>query len=537
MKKKRFSFYKKQYLSIILLIATAFIFQLCTKTEIKNDSVAGSSSKDESAAATVADDTYKIGPVNNNLNAMALTIQSADDSIATVVKTYSKDSLSHNWHITKVDTGIFRISCGYSGKALATPSATAVDGQQLIQLRYDSSKHEQWGIKKNAQGQYRFFNKATNYYINLEPNGKVTQRKPSTTQSQLWTLTAEKVIYCDADVNNFFRRTSGWIASDGAESMQLTDGRVFWSMGDSHINDYDFKTGKVYCLFQVRNAGLLQPAIHSWYWPLTQTLTGNPLGGFQSYFKNKADDNYWMWPSNGFQLSGNDTLYLYSQPLKKKGSGSLGFTNDSIPIWCKVHTTDMQVVQYHYLQDFNGIDFGAGLVPEDDGYVYAFGTKITFIYANIYVARFPKTNPDAPWTFWTGSIWDTDVTKIKRVSEGASNSVSVVKYQGKYICISTEFSVTCDAGTHIYTAFANGPTGPFSTRKIIYQIPDRLQGHSPFWYAGNGHPEFDNAAHELLITYDINGFGSCVNTCTAGRMDPDIYRPKAIRVPAGIIFP
>ena len=49
------------------------------------------------------------------------------------------------------------------------------------------------------------------------------------------------------------------------------------------------------------------------------------------------------------------------------------------------------------------------------------------------------------------------------------------------------------------------------------------------------HPEFDDKTKELLITYCINGYGNCVNTCINNRFNPDYYRPKAIRVPYKVI--
>lgn len=534
MKKYTGTLFSISNIALGILILTSLIFLNCTKTE--NDlSAVNSNSKDQLSEATVAEATYKISDINNAASVMTLAKQSIDDNMAVKTKTYNADSLSHHWHFTKVSLGVYRISCGYSGKVLATKTTTAMEGQGLVQLRYDTSDNQLWKIKKNISGQYRFYNKATGFYINRETNGTVTQRISSTSQNQLWNLNAVTAIYVDVDANNFFRRTQGWVASDGAASEPLNDGRVIWMMGDSHIDDYFYSSGKVYCLFQVRNAALLQPSSHSWHWPLTSTLIGNSFPGFKSYFKNKASDDYWMWPGSAVQPAGNDTMYVFNQPLKKTGSGAWDWADDSLPVWAKIRTTDMKVVQYSYLQNFNGIYFGCGFSKETDGYIYAFGNKQTFILSNVYVARFPANNPNAKWTFWNGTGWDTDITKIKRVSEGASTSVSVVKYQGKYICISTEFSVTCDAGTHIYTATSNSPTGPFTTRKSIYQIPDRLQGHTPFFYAPNGHPEFVNTASELLLTYDINGYGTCVNTCVGGKMDPDVYRPKAIRVPFSII--
>jgi hypothetical protein len=62
----------------------------------------------------------------------------------------------------------------------------------------------------------------------------------------------------DKEFVEFFRRSSGWTAGDGALSVRLSSGQVLWLFGDSHLDDIDPKTGTMPCLFQARNAGLLQ---------------------------------------------------------------------------------------------------------------------------------------------------------------------------------------------------------------------------------------------------------------------------------------
>ena len=107
--------------------------------------------------------------------------------------------------------------------------------------------------------------------------------------------------------------------------------------------------------------------------------------------------------------------------------------------------------------------------------------------------------------------------------------------RNKYVLVSTEFSVSCDAGTHIYTATADSLTGPFTTRKALYTIPDNDLGHSPFFYGPILHPEYINTSNELLITYDINTYSSCEPSCINNGFNPDFYRPRGLRVPLQLI--
>jgi hypothetical protein len=101
----------------------------------------------------------------------------------------------------------------------------------------------------------------------------------------------------------------------------------------------------------------------------------------------------------------------------------------------------------------------------------------------------------------------------------------------------SEFSVACDQGRAIYMATSPEPTGPFSPLKKVHEIEDRYQNHTPFFYMAVAHPEFINQAHEILVTYSINGYEPCVPACVTNRAIPDHYRPRAIRVPLSLVDP
>ncbi|MBG9378526.1 hypothetical protein I5907_19985 [Panacibacter sp. DH6] len=346
-------------------------------------------------------------------------------------------------------------------------------------------------------------------------------------------LTAQKV-YKDSTVINFFRRTAGWIASDGGLTATLADGSTLWLMGDSHIDDYDAATGTIPCLFQVRNAAVLQPA-NNWDWRATTTLTGNS-SGIKSYLKNNASDTFFMWPGAGIQLK--DTVYVYCGSLKNAGSGAFGFAAAGNDVMAKIHYPSMKVVGYEVLPGFQEINFGIGFILSADGYVYAYGQKLHYLTNNLYVARFKANKPTKEWQFWNGTKWQADVRLAKAIAsqDGVSGTFHISKVKDKLLLVSSALSINCDAGKDIYTSFSDHLTGPFTGRKTIYTIDDTLQGHYPFFYTTVAHPGFINDKEELLITYSINGYGTCVETCINGRLNPDYYRLKAIRVPMQLIF-
>jgi hypothetical protein len=335
----------------------------------------------------------------------------------------------------------------------------------------------------------------------------------------------------DPLVTEFFNRDSGWIASDGSASIPLSDGRDLWAMDDSYINNYDTMAGTTGCLFQVRNSVLVQPT-GDWQWPKTSTLIGNGPG-IPSFFKNNPNDNYLMWPTGGYQRG--DTVYVYCMNIMNS-SGGLGFSSGGNDFLAKMVFPSLTVVGFDSLQNFNGITFGVGFDTAEKGnYIYTWGVQSAFITSNVVVARFPRNNPGAPWSFWNGSAWDTSISHIAPIATGASNGVYVAKVRNKYVLVSTEFTVSCDAGTHLYSATADSLTGPFSAQKTLYTIPDNDLGHTPFWYGPNIHPEYINNKNELLITYDINGYSNCEPACINNGFDPDYYRPRGLRVPLQLI--
>ncbi len=338
-------------------------------------------------------------------------------------------------------------------------------------------------------------------------------------------------IYKDSLVTGFFNRDSGWIASDGCFSIPLSDGRDLWAMNDSYINNYDTIAGTTGCLFQVRNSALVQP-LGNWNWKSTSTRIGSS-SGIPSLFKNDSNDNHLLWPTGGYQHG--DTVYVYNSNIVNS-SGGLGFASGGNDILGKLLMPGLQVVGFDSLGNFGGATFGVGFDADEPGdYIYTWGVKGAFITSNIVVARFPKNNPQAHWSFWNGHAWDTTVANMANITTGASNGVYVAKVRNKYVALSTEFAVSCDAGTRIYAATSDSITGPFTDRKVLYTIPDNVLGHTPFFYGPAIHPEYINSNNELLITYDINCYTNCEPSCINNGFNPDYYRPRGLRVPLSLI--
>jgi hypothetical protein len=331
--------------------------------------------------------------------------------------------------------------------------------------------------------------------------------------------------YKDASFTEFFRRTNGWVSGDGAFSVPLSDRRSLWLFGDSHIDDFDPATKTTPCLFQVRNAGLIQMTNDL---TTARTLIGMPPGS-RTWFKNSTNAGEWFWPVCGFQQ--DNAVYVYLAALEKTGVGGMwGFKARSHDFFAKIAFPELKQISYLPLPEFNGIGFGQGFVNAGE-FTYAYGGKRNKTASDVYVAKFKSATPERDWTFWNGKQWTPDVKNAAVICHGTSTSVHICKVNDTFLLTTTAFSVACDQGKEIYIATTKSPTGPFLPLKSVYTVDDLYEGHYPFFYLAVAHPEFINAKHELLVTYSINGYEPCVRACVNGRAIPDHYRPKAIRVP------
>jgi len=349
----------------------------------------------------------------------------------------------------------------------------------------------------------------------------------------------------DREFTDFFRQTSGWTAGDGALSIPLSGGQVLWLFGDSHVDDIEPKNGTMPCLFQVRNAGFLQLRTNDLTNP--KTLIGSGPG-FRSWFKSGKTEDQWFWPICGFRQAEN--VYIYLATLRKTAAGGMwGFESIGHDFFAKLSVADLEKaartagdkplvdavrISYLPLPAFNGIGFGNGFVRDGD-YVLAYGQKQSGIAGDLYLARFRAIKPDKDWQFWDGLRWNDNVNNAVIIGRGASTSIHVCKVRDRYVVTSSAFSVACDQGRDIFMSVSDRPTGTFSARHKVFTVDDEYQGHYPFFYFPVAHPEFINDQDEILVTYSINGYQPCVSACIDGRAIPDHYRPRAIRVPLGMI--
>jgi hypothetical protein len=344
--------------------------------------------------------------------------------------------------------------------------------------------------------------------------------------------------YKDTVFTEYFRRTSGWTASDGTISVPLPRGKTIWLMGDSYIDNYNEADNTIPCLFQVRNSMLVQDISNPS--ELTTILDNTQTGVNRTPVKRENNDSTYFWPGHGYAKT--DTAITFWQQYS--GSDFTHIQNYIAKIYTPGFSDASAIKELTALSLPAEYEFGTSVVVDStDQFIYLYGFKKDWIIFRPYVARFPLTQDVlGPWEFFDGNGWTSDVNTVQQImattDDYVSPSFSVLKLQDKYYMISQDIGfLTCGLGRNIYSWESETPEGPFTNKKLIYTIEDQYNGEYMITYNATAHPEFikDN---ELLVSYNVNG--ACTNYCQDpfnDRYDADLYRPKFIRVPLDYIDP
>ena len=344
--------------------------------------------------------------------------------------------------------------------------------------------------------------------------------------------------YKDLVFTEYFRRTSGWTASDATISVPLPSGKTIWLMGDSYIDNYNAANNTIPCLFQVRNSILVQDILHPE--DFITILDNTQTGVNRTPVKLQNNDATYFWPGHGY-AKGDSAITFWQQ---YSGANYTHVQNYVARIYTPSFTDASGIKKLEPLSLPAEFEFGTCVVVDSaDHFIYAYGFKKDWIVFRPLLARFSMDQDVLePWEFFDGTGWTQNVNSVQQImastNDYVSPSYSVLKLQNKYYMISQDIGfLTCGLGRDIYSWESNEPQGPFTNKKLLFTIEDKYNGEYMITYNATAHSEFIKN-NELLISYNVNG--TCTNYCDDpfnNRFDADLYRPKFIRVPLDFIDP
>ena len=490
------------------------------------------------SGSTIVNGTYGITSVSSNY-VMSFVPNGTNPQLM-VQSTYNLLNNDQRYTVTSLGSGLYKLINVATGKALAAYNTAT--GWQLQLMPYSSTDtKQQWKItyiaaSGSTSAGYQLVNEAntalcatsasTSNYAQILNNTILT----SSANTQRWNF--GQVAYQDSTVTSFFQRTSGSEAFDGNFSVPLVNGQVVWFTNDVYYNQL---SGSLLtsCSFPYHNSVMIQPSAQNWTASSTTNWTASgdpnvPTGSPQLFWD--LDTARYIWPGAGIQIG--NYVYAYCNEVQNV-SGGFEVTGAYL---ANLNLTTHQV-NYQSLPALDSINFGIGMI-KNANYVYVYGYKNAALGANVYVARF-DTTATATWKFYAGgSTWSTSASSAVSIGQAASAGADVQQIDGKYVMVSTGFNTNtgCDTVTQIFANLSTSLTGPFSALKVIYNIPDRLSGYTPYFYTPIIEPQATiTGSNEFLFTYCINSYQKCVATCNSNKLDPNVYRPRGVRVPYSVV--
>ncbi|MEO6151238.1 MAG: RICIN domain-containing protein, partial [Mucilaginibacter sp.] len=476
------------------------------------------------------------------------------------------------WYLIQMAAGAitsttpFKIMNLETGMFLEAPNSTS--GSLVQQNSSHGFPSEIWYFVPVAGQSYYIIKNAnglvlTNQGGSTADGNPITEETLTNTTKQYWNLNAmNPEAYRDDAVVGFFRRTkvtNTTVAFDQGNSIPLNyganNGKVLWIAQDSDGADKMQADGSMNCdHWSYHNSGLLQPTTTNWSSTSTPniTTTSNTGTGISQLeiVKDPITGNRstYCWPAFGVEI--NSDVYVWTWEASYDGS----WANNQVLNKIAENTggTNWGAVTRLTPAGMSGqstILYSSGMnkKPALDT-VYVWGTKSVFFGTSIvYLARFPLSNP-TNWSYWRGNSWastpDLVNNNVGAITVGSGvavqQNVSVSYVNGKYVMMQMDMGFFCDPGSHgIYISTATKPMGPFTAPQLVYTIEDKYNGHIAKYYTPIIHPEFVNGKNELLVTYALNynaDGGSCsTQICFSGKVDPNFYQLKAVRIPYSLI--
>ncbi len=351
------------------------------------------------------------------------------------------------------------------------------------------------------------------------------------------TVEGNQFSYKDSVFTNYFVRKSGWVSGDGTYSIRLSDGNTLWLMGDSGIDGWK-APDSVRCLFQVRNCALIQSGNDF-------TTLLDTSSNIKSFFQLAGMDQTkeWFWPLHGYQYQ--NTVYVFLNHIVYFNSGSLIQFKVKGQFLAKMNYANGKIskITYAALPFINEVTFGAQVLQDiTQNKIYMYGNKQNGLAFDLYLARADASNPLNTMEYYDNGVWTQSKTGVANINKSytVASEFSVSMIQNKYILITQQIGLSCNQGTEIYSFISDSLQGEFTHQKMIWKVDDLFENKTLWTYGGKGHPQFI-LNNELLISYNVNGIGSCGNVCIGasvltGHMPAYVYRPKFVRVPLKLIF-
>ncbi|MBN1899825.1 DUF4185 domain-containing protein [Candidatus Sumerlaeota bacterium] len=333
----------------------------------------------------------------------------------------------------------------------------------------------------------------------------------------------------------------GWLGSDAAHSIPLSDNKILWLFGDTLIGT--MQDGKrvggaelIHNTIGIQDTSSSFPGKMSYFW---KTRDGKSSDFFHPYQGKHYIENpisVFESPTTGFMLQGELFIFSYRVEVGERDQWAIPTTLIRIP--------NPQDPPKEWAQ----ISFDLGLGNLHQGFHSGVFVQEPYVYFLGYDD--PKENPDIRRAVLARA-------KIQRLIDGALSEAFEFWVHGKnepqwsgtpeklvalFIpgVTETDIQFIPEWGLYLATTYdtenpdicitvAPDLTGPWSKPVSIYKVPEaQKDGFRVSSYAARPHPEFSAKAGELIISYATNLKGGILDPLFT-KEGAEIFFPRFIR--------
>ncbi len=318
------------------------------------------------------------------------------------------------------------------------------------------------------------------------------------------------------EADRLFHADPRWLGADGAFSIDLGNGRVLWTFGDTFVarKPGDDRSQAAF----VRNT----VAIQSGYDPSHATIKfyWRTRGeSFSEIFPSEGQS--WMWPGSGIRIG--DKLLLFSSRMAPDNTkGSLGFKSAGWnAYWVTNPDAEPNIWNLKMATEISDTVIMGSAVVRDGGFIYLFGEsepEHDLYLARLRVATLARGR-FGPIQWWSGKDWQTSASGRHPVLLATATEASVQRNP-----VGSGFIEIYNRGfgaTDIVMRRAQKLEGPWSSPQAIYRPPES-NAPGAFVYAGKSHAELKGA--DLIVTYAANGPDEKV------LKDMSLYFPRFVKI-------
>lgn len=322
----------------------------------------------------------------------------------------------------------------------------------------------------------------------------------------------------------FTAQAKGWLGSDDAHSIVLSEDRILWLFGDTYIGEV--KDGARYpegphinnCI-AIEDRSESRPGKITYYW-------GEENGKPYAFFPPEADmPGRYFWPTSGLIIK--DRLLLFSFAMEANDTtwwlaGTVVAAIDNYeedPSLWKTEYYDLKLGD-------NGFGIHSALYLEDQ-YVYFVGFNDfqegrSAILARADQQAFSDEPSNDKIQYWSGGWlkrgWRSDRKKmIPLFSPGVTETDIQYIEDWKLFAATTYDPMQAD----LFITFAPALTGPWTPPAHIFTDPD----HATMTYAARPHPQISTETGEIIISYVTSP-----TTLDIPKETMDTYRPRFLRL-------